>query len=298
MSPGQILPVVPSVLVSDQPATFGAEVVGSDLPSTVTLHLRPSGAREFESVALSRRQGYRYAATVPKASASSYDYFITAQAKEGELRFPATDSAVLTVQVVAPSAPLPLFNAASDIKSLVYTRIGDTVRRGIFKELPATATEPAALRLMFPLSMDKTLDDYTASLAVRERVSLRAAQLKGAKAIRVKARASAAGQPVYLTLVESDGTSWSKRLELTADWSDTIVPLADLQVARGVKLPLGYPERWNYWTTPAQGRGGAGDHLNLTAIEHVQISFRPGAGVETKPSDTSVDLATVELSID
>ena len=100
---------------------------------------------------------------------------------------------------------------------------------------------------------------------------------------------------MHVTLVETDGTSWGAALKLSAGWQDITVPLADLKPVRGVKLPLGYPERWNYWIEPAQGRGAAGDRLKLPALEHVQVSLRPGAVEPTGAADASIDLARIEL---
>jgi len=204
----------------------------------------------------------------------------------------------MATRIIAPTASLGLFNAAVDIPALVYTRIGDTVRRGVFKTLPATEVDPVALRLMLPLSKDRTLDDYTASLAIKDRIHVHQAQLAKASALRIRARSSTPGLPVWLTLVEADGTSWTASLNLSTGWQDVTIPLQDLKVARGVKLPLGYPERWNYWIEPATGRGGPNDDLNPNALEHVQISIRPTVNsiISESKDDASVDVASVDLS--
>jgi hypothetical protein len=194
-------------------------------------------------------------------------------------------------------APFLLFDAARDIPALVTTRIGDTVRRGIFKAMPATDADPAALRLMFPLSMDRTLDDYTTSLAIKDRIRDRAPQLASKHALRINARGMSDGQRVFVTLVEADGTSWTTQLTFNATWQETVVPLDALKIAQGVKLPQGYPERWNYWMPPAKNRGGPGDHVALAAVEHVQISLRP-SGTPKSPdgsSDTWAEIASIAL---
>lgn len=67
-----------------------------------------------------------------------------------------------------------------------------------------------------------------------------------------------------------------------------------------MKLPLGYPERWNYWLAPATGRGGPGDHPNLANLERLQISLRPlpkTAPTTPVATDASVDLASIELQL-
>lgn len=290
--PAQILFEGPSEYVTGQPASVAVQVVDSDLPMEVALHYRAPGTAVFQTIPMSRNRAYRYTAMVGFLFAANGNYYFTAQTKSGEVRFPAANG-LLAVRTVAPSAPLRLFDASADIPALVYTRIGDTVRHGIFKTLPATATEPAALRLMLPLSMDKTLDDYTASLAVKPRVTVRGELPKRAPALHIKARGSGGAPVVYVTLVESDGTAWSTRLEPADHWTDIVVPLSDLQLARAVKLPLGYPERWNYWTTPATNHR---EQVDPAAVEHVQISLRPDTTAPAAGApDASVDIASIEL---
>lgn len=296
--PPQILSEIPDAYPIDQALTLAVELITPDLPKTVTLHWRGKGGTEFNRAVLTREKAYRYSATLPVAvlPRTGLEWYVTAEADAQPVRFPEKNAAMMTARAMAPADALMLFDAASDIGSLVYTRIGDTIRHGVFKTMPATATDPSALRLIFPLTLDRTLDDYTASMAVKRRVAERGADLDHAKAIRIKARASSNGQSIFVTLVEADGTSWSKRVPLSAHWSDIAIPLTELRIAEGVKLPLGYPERWNYWVTPAKGRGGPTDHLNPAKIEHVQISFRSDAGPAAKSpaaSDAWADVASI-----
>ena len=300
MLPPQVLPEVPDAYPTDQPLPLMVELITPDLPNAVKLHWRAKGQTEFKTAVLSRGKAYRYSATLLAAilPRTGLEWYVTATAGAESIRYPEGNAAVMTSLAMAPSGALTLFDAASDIGSLVYTRIGDTIRHGVFKMIPASATDPAALRLMFPLTLDHNLDDYTASLAVKKRIVERGGDLDHAQAVRIKARASAAGQSIFVTLVEADGTSWSKRVPLAAGWSDVTIPLSELRIAQGVKLPLGYPERWNYWLTPAKGRGGPTDHLNSAKIERVQISFRPDTNPALQNSEgmnPSADVASIAV---
>jgi hypothetical protein len=60
-------------------------------------------------------------------------------------------------------------------------------------------------------------------------------------------------------------------------------------------LPLGFPGRWNYWLKPAKGRGGPDDRLRLEAVEHFQISFRPGNRAAKTATDIWADIASAKL---
>jgi hypothetical protein len=298
--PPQLLPEIPATYPLDQPLILAMEVVTPETSVSAALHWRAKGQTDFSTLVLTREHGYHYSAVLPAnaLSPAGMECYLTANVGVNVTRLPNDGAPLLTARAAAPADALVLFDGAADAASLVYTRIGDTVRHGVFKTMPASGDDPAALRLMFPLSVDRTLDDYTASLVVKKRVAERGTDVGRAKSIVVKARASAGPQSIFVTLVEADGTSWSKRVTLSSAWADIAIPLADLVIAQGVKLPLGYPERWNYWLTPAKGRGGPIDHLNPLALERVQISFRPESNLTVKApgaSDVSADVASITL---
>jgi hypothetical protein len=301
--PAQVLPLGRGSYAVDRPVEVAADVIAAQPAGAVTLHLRTAGDAAFRAWPMPAQHGYRHAARIPAGTlpAGTAEYFFSIETEGGTIRSPEDVKRFLTTQVVMPNQPLPLFDGAQDIPHLVYTRIGDNLRHGVFKSMPATDADPAALRLLLPLSYDRTLDDYTASLAIKDRIFDRSGRLAAAKALRVKARGASADQSVFLTLVEADGTSWSTRLSLPSAWQEVIVPLAGLRIAQGVKLPLGYPERWNYWVAPAKRRGGSTDRPNLAAVEHVQISLRPESG-GPKPkgagADAWADIASVALTFE
>jgi hypothetical protein len=298
--PLQILPRVQDSSATDEPISFTAEAVGSTTPRALKLHARLSGDADFRAVTMSAGRGFRFHAGVPAGTfaAGNLEYFFAADTAAGPVRFPAESNQFLALKLVAPASPVPLFSAETDLDRLVFTRIGDGVRRGILQRRKATETDPAALRLFLPLSQDRMLDDYTASVSVKERVLDRGSRLRAAKAVRVKMRGQGNRLQAYLTLVEADGTSWSKPLTLSADWTEQVVPLGDLQLAPGVKLPLGFPERWNYWLTPAKGRGGPGDGVHPEAVERLQISLRPTNQSSAAEADMWVDVASVSLLLE
>ncbi len=297
----QIISQVRAVYASDQSAGLDIDVVADTAPTAVTLHYRSIAGGKFASVDLPRQHGYRHHATIPALRAGAWEYFVTADVGGKTVRLPAAASGVLVSSAVAASAPLELFDAAGDAPALVYTRIDHTLRREVFTTLPAAGKDPAALRLMLPLSSDRTHDDYTASLVIKDRVTDRRPHLGRASKIVVKARASSAESIAWLTLVEADGTAWTHPLKLAVGWQELTLPLADWKIGQGVKLPLGYPERWNYWITPPTGRGGAGDRPNLANLERLQISLRPmpkSSPVPAESTDATVDIATVTLAFE
>ena len=283
---------------ADQPVKIAAEIVDATPPQEVTLHVRQGDDAPFKVFPMQSAGGYTCRATIPVGtlSAGPMDYFISVKTGGSTVRFPSDGSEQLwKANIVTPSAPLQLFSAEQDANRLAYTRIGDAGRRGISQSLPASGADPAALRLFFPLSSDRGLDDYTGSLSIKDKIADRRPGISSAKALNVKARGVSDEQEIYLTLVEADGTSWSKKLTLKSGWEDIVVPLDQLKIALGVKLPLGFPERWNYWITPAKGRGGPDDHVRLDQVERLQFSFRPSTASRKAETDPWADIASITI---
>jgi hypothetical protein len=170
---------------------------------------------------------------------------------------------------------------------MAFTRIGDGIRWGIFQLMPASNTGEAAIRLGLPLSYDRTLDDYTVSVPVGDKLATRKDDLDMAKKLALQLRGVSQRQELFVTLVESDGTSWSRRIEATSEWGVLGLDLASFELSKGVKLPLGYPGRWNYWFTPAGGRGFPGDGVQLDKVEWLQLSIRPSAQANEPATEDS-----------
>jgi hypothetical protein len=295
--PLQLLPVAHEEYPSGQSIAIAADVIDIQPPQSVTLYAHASGIGDFREYSLLPKRGYRYETIIPAAAftAGTIEYYFFVKTNGGVARFPAEGDKFWTASLAAPTAPLSLFDAAQDMERLAYTRIGDNVRRGIFQRRPATTNAPAALRLFFPLSYDRALDDYTASLPVKNKIADRGPRIGTATALRVKARGEGDGQQIHLTLVESDGTSWTSRLTLSSNWQEMVVPIEQFKIGLGVQLPLGFPGRWNYWLTPAKGRGGPDDHPRLVQVERLQISFRPSANASKSTTDAWADIASVTL---
>lgn len=297
-APPQIVARAKNTLHADAAAEFAIDLLSDTAPRSVTLHLRSAGEADFREYPLSRTGGYRHVlrTDLGPCAGTDVEYFYTAQFSDvAGVRFPSEQGALLRSHVAKPAEPLSLFAAEADGAKLVYTRIGDTIRRGIMERRPGGVEGPAALRIFLPLSRDASLDDYTGSLSIKSVASDWRDAENTPAVVRVKARSSREGQPVYLTFVECDGTAWTHRLPLGTEWGEVSIPLREFQVARGVMLPLGYPGRWNYWGTPAHGRGGPADGFHFEAAEHLQISLRPAAGSPAEKSDPWVDIAAVSI---
>ena len=137
------------------------------------------------------------------------------------------------LEVVSTQHPFPLFLPLQDIGRLSFTRIGDGIRHGIFRLVEAQVPGTGALRLSLPSELDPDLEDYTASLYVGDRIAhLRHPDRNGI--LVISARGLHQDDGAFVTLVESDGTSWGARIVLSGEWEQLEITLDELRPARGV----------------------------------------------------------------
>ncbi|MBP9198675.1 MAG: hypothetical protein KBF47_01610, partial [Gemmatimonadales bacterium] len=278
-------------------------------PDSARLFLRRTAGDWYHAYPMQPAGGYEYAASIPggELRAGPYEYVITLYRGGVATTFPGHRAAQpwdwhfgaegsWPLPVVDPGTPLTLFDPATDVHRLAFTRIGDAGRSGRFQVGLSPRTGGTVFHL--PLPVDRSgwsPEDYTASLVVADRVSARGEAIAAATRLRLRARGLGAGQRLYLTLMEDDGTSWSAAVPLDSAWAELEVPLASLTVARGVLLPQGFPGEWNYWVGPAAGRGGAGDGLRRERLERLQLSLRRADGMAAAPEAYGVEVEWVRL---
>jgi hypothetical protein len=68
-----------------------------------------------------------------------------------------------------------------------------------------------------------------------------------------------------------------------------------LQLAQGVKLPLGYPGRWNCWIPPAKGRDRPGTGSMRQRLSGFSFRCARRRKTTTAASPTPGDVASIEL---
>lgn len=304
----RVLSSPPPEVTSGKPVLISANVYSESDPASVTLYVKQPGTN-FMPVQMKRENGYTYKAELPsnRFSEGWMEYCVVVKDKGKTFNFPSGinkspgdwdfyGSETWKFKVVKPIVPIRLLNPVEDVNRLAFTRIGDNIRFGIFKMLPASNSGDAAFRLELPLSYDKNLEDYTLSIPVKEKLVGRRDDLQTAKAIQVNVKGISEKQEAYITLVEKDGTSWSKKLELANDWNTSQISLNDLELSKGVMLPLGYPGNWRYWFVPANGRGSSSDKIRIQDIEWLQISIRPSTVANLKAESNSwVEISSASL---
>jgi hypothetical protein len=201
-----------------------------------------------------------------------------------------------TLDVVGPRSPLRLFDPTTDAELLSFSRIGDAGRRGLFHLGLSGVTGRPVFHIALPVdSSGLGPHDYTASLVIADRIRARQESIADAEAVRLRLRGLGPRQVLHVTLMEDDGTSWSRGVPVDSTWSEPLLPLADFTVGRGVKLPQGFPGEWNYWVGPADGRGHGPDRPRLRRVERVQLSLRREDGRLIRPDGYGVEVEWVTL---
>jgi hypothetical protein len=296
---------------------IAARIVDRAEPDSVRLFIRPAVGGFFRSFAMRSSGAYRYVATIPATTDSSrgnsalreglHEYVITVFRGDSVTTFPSGlpgkpydwdyyERASWTLNVVSPRTSVSVFDPARDAARLAFTRIGDAGRRGLFRVGMSEATGKPVFHLALPVDANRwSPPDYTASLFIGDRIRARGATINSADALAVRVRGLGPRPTLHLTLMEDDGTSWTTTVVVDSTWRDTVLPLADFKVGRGVLLPQGFPGEWSYWVGPAAGRGGPGDRPRLEHVERLQLSVRREDGVTVVADGYGVEVESIGL---
>jgi len=307
--PTVVVSLAAPAYVAGQAVELRARVVDAPPPDSARLFIRPTAGGFYRGYAMRPAGGYEYAASVPAADAREgpHEFVITLFHHDSATTFPgglhlmpwAWDyygRASWTLDVVSPQTPLRLFNPGEDAARLAFSRIGDAGRVGLFRLALSGTTGRPVFHFELPAHPSgEALDDYTASLTIKNRIAARQASIAGADAVHLRLRGLGPHQVLHVTLMEDDGTSWSAAVPVDTTWTEPTLPLASFTLGRGVLLPEGFPGEWNYWVGAAAGRGAAGDRPRLDRLERLQLSLRREEGVAVKPGSYGVEVESVTL---
>jgi hypothetical protein len=310
--PPSVQPLAAPVCLVGRDAELRARVVDLSPPDSVTLFIRPAAGGFYRGYVMRPADGYVYAAALPSGllQEGPHEYLITLFRGKTAITFPGGQSQKPTdwdyhgddswsLDMVGPETPVPLFDPGSDARRLAFSRIGDAGRRGLFRVGRSPITGQPIFHLELPEhASGPGGDDYTASLVVVDRIHARQETIAGAEALQLRLRGLGPRQVLHVTLMEDDGTSWSRAVTINTTWSEHSLGLATFTSARGALLPQGFPGEWNYWVGPAAGRGGKTDRPRIERVERLQLSLRREDGVAFAPGGYGVEVEWVRLGFE
>jgi hypothetical protein len=307
--PPSVVPLFAPALLAGRDAELRARVVAETPPDSAMLFIRPVAGPVYLGHAMRPVGAYEYAVTLPAAGLGDgpHDVVITVFRGDTSTTFPGGlhqkptawnyyGRTSWTLNVVGPRSPLRLFDPTTDAELLSFSRIGDAGRRGLFHVGLSGVTGRPVFHVALPVdSSGRGPPDYTASLVIADRIRARQETIAGAEVMRLRLRGLGPRQVLHVTLMEDDGTSWSRAVPVDSTWGEPLLSLADFTAGRGVKLPQGFPGEWNYWVGPADGRGDGADRPRLHRVERVQLSLRREDGRRIRPGGYGVEVEWVTL---
>lgn len=292
----------PPGIINKGMRTLSATVVANSVPDSVEIYLRNVGRGYFRKFPM-KKNGYEYSLEYNVENAGFYEYCITVYEGSKKTTFPGksnktpydwgfTSKEFWKLHVLNNDESFTIFNPLVDIDKISFSRIGDGYRRGIFRLITTSVSEDGAIQMTLPSYIDKSLKDYTASVNITKKI--KHVDVEEAESMEVLARGLHKNDHFYLTLVESDGTCWSKKIILSPEWKSIKVKLSEFSPGEGVMLPQGFPGEWNYWFTKPANRQNGEDRFYLENVEQLQFSIR--SGENKSEEESTIEIAGVKIN--
>lgn len=268
-APTAVLHSPPAELSSGEPFTVRVEVVSKNPVDSAVVFARRLGTwGRMPRLTMKSVGAFGFEAEVPAETVREglLEYVVSVYEGDAVRTFPGSQvgdpyewdfsgQERWRVPVVAPDAPLLLFDGRRDMDHALYPHPWSYVS---FRTDLVPGSQPQRLALK------AEVEDFTPSphhFAVRtflpetQRTRLNEAPATGV--LRVRARA--AGRPtdrVEISLVGRDGSAWGTVIELTGAWREIVIPVADLRPVPLALLPRPYPQFLPYLMEKKPGGTG------------------------------------------
>lgn len=306
--PDLIQTLAPAEFVSGAPVEISGRVVSAQQPDSVSLLIRPAGARGFaRTVPMVRLRGYDYGASLKAGDLAPgfYDYVIVATrngesttfpggltGRPGEWPFAAGE--VWHFRITPPEAPLEIFNPQRDVRLLSFARPDEEHRTPYFHLIPGETSDEAAFDFAVPELGPNTPQLYAAALYVGDALAARGAEAGRADALTVRFKASGGSRKTLdLLLIEKDGSSWRGSAVAGSDWSTARIALQSLEFSRSLLIPTPFPGLWDYWRDGPSAR--AGGRIHPQDVERLELRVRRNIGETLADDAAGVDIESVRL---
>lgn len=269
-----------------------AQPGAGNTPGTGAPDLR--GARIFP---MRQVAGLQYLAEIPGSDlrAGQLAYHVVVRTKSGARTFPSGHASVptdwdfhgapWTTRLVAPTAPVLLFDAAADTAAIT----GDhrDVRYDLVpSDRPGTTAVVALTR-----DLDEKDHDHSLRFFFKDKIRGRTSALGTTSKLVLYGR-SATDNPctLQLSLVTSDGIAYGGIVQVQPVHGTCSLPLAGLRPVRSPNIPHGYPSFIPFWSEPAPA-----PPLDPAKVESILISIGPGIPESGRKAIHGVEIERIWL---
>jgi len=274
----------PSELAAGVPFTVRADVVARDFVDSVVVFARRVGSwGPMPRITMEAIGAFGYEAQLPEELMREGLVEYGVSVYEGEMirTFPGPEGGEpghpyqwdfagrerWRVPVVAADAPILLFDGQRDLDHVLYPHPWSYVP---FRTDIGPGSGPGRLALSARVeSFTPSPHHFALRTFLPETQRTRLADAPEDGVLRIRARAAdRTSDRVEVALVERDGTAWGTAIDLTDEWKDFEVAVADLRPVPLALLPRPYPQFLPYLMRVDAGR----DAPRLTELDGVQFS--------------------------
>jgi hypothetical protein len=259
-----------------------------------------------EAMKMERKAPYSYSVVIPadKIKAGVLRYYIVVLGKESARSFPSGqqthpgdwdfyDLNPYKVPVVESSAPLYIFNAATDETHLSRQWVrGSSV---IPDAMPGRAELQVNVEKLFREDPENKnanpVHDYSIRYFAGEKIKGRKADLNSKSRVILVAR-SLNNKPgkLQVALIDKDGVAVGSIVDLSQEKKEVTINLRDLKQVKIVTLPRPYPTFLPYYFYSRSE-----EEFDINQLESIQLSIGPGLTEQQLREPNGVAIESVRL---
>lgn len=285
--------------------TINATIVSPDSIKDVIVYLNNSGL--YDSVKMEKTGSYLYRAEVPRKllNRGFLNYRIVVTSSKDITNFPGSIKSApfewdnyqqdqYTTAVIPKNTDIYLFSATE--KEVDYL-VGNWMPKN--KRVPinnrGTAEYQIVLDELFSPDVENLkaapIYDYSLRYNFLSNIKGLKDELLKANSIVLKGRSlSGKNEKIQVAIVDDNGFSFGKIIELTAETKDYTIKISELEPVRTVTLPRPYPSFLPYYLEHTKG-----EKLQKEKMEAIQLSIGPGLDKEEQIQPHSFAIESIRF---
>ncbi|MEO7982577.1 MAG: membrane or secreted protein [Bacteroidota bacterium] len=237
-----------------KPFTISAKVAGLDTTDKISLELR--AGQRWRNIPLQKKVAGEYTVEVPADAVvpgiltyriivqkANKEYYVFPGNNKGDpYAWDNTNNETWQTIVASEKSSLEIFNTNSDRTNLV--QYNPDWRNNSFRFVPSGKTSELAFKMSAKNLTDKQVMGW--QFYFGDKLKGRATELSAFNYIVIKARAESTVM-AKISLVTSNATSYSARIDAGTEWKEIRIPVSSLQPDSFLLLPRPYPGFLPLW---------------------------------------------------